>query len=64
MHITGISLLLILYTGFPVPDFLYPFGEDVGDTRLPPTDDGSSMAIYLDVPIVFYGKSEFLAFVR
>ena len=46
------------------PDFFYPFGEDVGDTRLHRIDDGSSEGILLNTPIVFYGKSELLAFVR
>ena len=58
------DLFLLHYTIAAGPIFFFPFGEEVGDNQLPPVDDGDSGAIFLDVPIVFYGVSEYVAFVR
>ena len=54
----------IICIGPDIPDFFYPFGEDIGDTRLLPVDDGSSEEIFLNVPVVFYGRSEYRSYVR
>ena len=54
----------IMCTGPDIPDFFYPFGEDIADTRLLPVDDGSSEEILLNVPVVFYGRSEYRSYVR
>ena len=52
--------MIILHTGL----ILFPFGEEEGDSQLPPVDDGNSGALLLDVPVVFYGRTERMAFVR
>lgn len=58
------ALCIASCIGPDIPDFFYPFGEDVGDTLLQPINDGSSEEISLNVPIVFYGRSEYHSFVR
>ena len=54
------SLLLILCTPFgtaiPLSSF-YPYGSAVGDSVLPSEDDGSSDAISLPTPYLYYGTS-------
>ena len=48
--------------GIPLMSF-YPFGNDTGDTALPPNDDESSGLINLTMPYPFFGENRATAFV-
>ena len=55
------GLLLVMCTPFgtaiPLSSF-YSYGSAAGDSRLPTTDDGSSGAILLPSPFLFFGTSQ------
>ena len=42
--------------GIPLASF-YPFGLDANDCALPPNDDGSSPAVNLSTPFLYFGSS-------
>ena len=54
------GLLLVMCTPFgtaiPLSSF-YSYGSAAGDSKLPTTDDGSSGAISLPSPFLFFGAS-------
>ncbi|XP_071497302.1 sushi domain-containing protein 2-like [Diadema antillarum] len=51
----------VTYTSFPADDILYPYGESVGDSRLPRNDDGGSGEIVLDLEFPYFDQNhEFL----
>ena len=56
-------LLSPTVTAVPLSAFI-PFGQAVGDTRLPANDDGSSPSISLRVPFPFFGVSQSILFVN
>ena len=60
------TCVIVLFVQFSEPafsseDFLFPYGEDVGDSQVPPSDDGSSLPIQLSIPI--FGSTETTVFV-
>ena len=59
-----LMLLLCVPSGIAVPlSSFYSYGSAVGDSVLPPTDDGSSPAITLPAPFRFYGTNYTTIFV-
>ena len=52
--LTLMFLLTVCY-GIPLDEF-FPFGDNVGDLVLPPTDDNST-AIQLNVGFTFYNQT-------
>ena len=58
-----LCLSLTNVTGIPLASF-YPYGSTAGDTLLPPSDDGSSPAINLNIPFPFFDTDHSTLFVR
>lgn len=63
---TSLALLLFcnnnIAVGIPLEDF-YSFGAAVGDTSLPPNDDGSSAPIMLTMSFPFFDEDHTSLFV-
>ena len=58
MAVCGLLLMLCTPFGTAIPlSSFYPYGSADGDTVLPPSDDGSSSAISLPTPYLYYGTS-------
>lgn len=64
--VTFNTLVLVIYdkASFVHVAPLFPFGINAGDSKLPRVDDGSSTAVVLQKPILFYGKQETSLYVR
>ena len=58
VEIAILMLLLSVPSGTAVPlSSFYSYGSAAGDSVLPPTDDGSSLAITLPAPFRFFNTS-------
>ena len=59
-----LTLLLSVPSGTAVPlSSFYSYGSAAGDSVLPPTDDGSSPAITLPAPFLFFGANYYTIYV-
>ena len=47
-----------------IPDILFPFGADVGDSIVPPGDDVSSPAVYISTGFPFMFSNYSTVYVR
>ena len=58
MAVCGLLLMLCTPFGTAIPlSSFYPYGSAAGDALLPSSDDGSSSAISLPTPYLYYGTS-------
>ena len=58
MAVCGLLLMLCTPFGTAIPlSSFYPYGSAAGDYLLPPNDDGSSSAISLPTPYLYFGTS-------
>ena len=58
MAVCGLLLMLCTPFGTAIPrSSFYQYGSKAGDSLLPSSDDGSSNAIQLPMPFLFYGNS-------
>ena len=58
MAVCGLLLMLCTPFGTAIPlSSFYPCGSAAGDAVLPPSDDGSSSAVSLPTPYLYYGTS-------
>ena len=64
VHVCGLLLMLCTPFGAAIPlSSFYSYGSAVGDTLLPTSDDGSSSAIQLPAPFLFFGSAYTTIFV-